>query len=192
MQKRKDVLTTGQVAHICHVAPRTVTKWFDTGQLKGYRIPGSKDRRIPANELIRFMKAHDMPTDELEAGQMRILIIDSDWEYSEKLAESLSQKPNFQPQVASNSFDAGIMAQKMVPHVIFINLLSQDIDTTQVCQHIRTNPELAGTKVVAIAEHLGDNEIAALIQKGFDGVLDDPNDFVQAESVIKEVTAIVY
>jgi len=45
MQKRKDVLTTGQVAQICNVAPRTVTKWFDSGRLKGYRIPGSKDRK---------------------------------------------------------------------------------------------------------------------------------------------------
>ena len=59
MQKRKDVLTTGQVAEICSVAPRTVTKWFDSGQLKGYRIPGSRDRRIPTSELIRFMIAVD-------------------------------------------------------------------------------------------------------------------------------------
>src|SRR5688500_1648862 len=41
----KDVLTTGKVAKICNVAPRTVSKWFDVGVLDGYRIPGSKDRR---------------------------------------------------------------------------------------------------------------------------------------------------
>ncbi|MFA6426095.1 MAG: helix-turn-helix domain-containing protein, partial [Phycisphaerae bacterium] len=40
--RRKDIFTTGQVAQICKVAPRTVTKWFDTGQLKGYRIPGGR------------------------------------------------------------------------------------------------------------------------------------------------------
>ena len=33
------VFTTGQVAKICKVAPRTVSKWFDSGRLKGYRIP---------------------------------------------------------------------------------------------------------------------------------------------------------
>ena len=49
----KDVLTTGEVAKICNVAPRTVSKWFDTGALTGYRIPGSKDRRIPLTQLIR-------------------------------------------------------------------------------------------------------------------------------------------
>ncbi|NLE61752.1 MAG: helix-turn-helix domain-containing protein, partial [Planctomycetes bacterium] len=29
MSKPKDVLTTGDVARICNVAPRTVSKWFD-------------------------------------------------------------------------------------------------------------------------------------------------------------------
>ncbi len=50
----KDVLTTGEVAKICNVASRTVSKWFDSGQLRGYRIPGSKDRRIPVANLVKF------------------------------------------------------------------------------------------------------------------------------------------
>ena len=63
MAKGDKVLTTGDVARICHVAPRTVHKWFDTGLLKGYRIPGSRDRRIPIAELRRFMEANNMPMD---------------------------------------------------------------------------------------------------------------------------------
>ncbi len=192
MQKRKDVLTTGQVAQICNVAPRTVTKWFDSGQLKGYRIPGSKDRRIPTSELVRFMKAHDIPTDELEIGQMRILIIDTDWEYSEKIAEFFHDKQNYQVHTASNSFDAGLMAQKVIPHIIMINLMAQDIDAGQVCKYIRSNPELAGGKVIAIAENLGENETAALMSKGFDAVLTDPNAFDEAASMVQQLSAIIY
>lgn len=60
------VFTTGQVAKICGVAPRTVSKWFDSGRLKGYRIPGGPDRRIPRENLIRFLKEHGMPLGELE------------------------------------------------------------------------------------------------------------------------------
>jgi len=40
------VFTTGQVAKICKVAPRTVSKWFDSGRLKGYRIPGSPGSQV--------------------------------------------------------------------------------------------------------------------------------------------------
>ena len=61
MAKGKKVLTTGEVAEICNVASRTVGKWFDGGLLKGYRIPGSRDRRIPVGELVRFMKAYEIP-----------------------------------------------------------------------------------------------------------------------------------
>jgi uncharacterized protein (TIGR02996 family)/excisionase family DNA binding protein len=58
---RRMVFTTGQVAKICQVAPRTVSKWFDSGKLRGYRIPGSQNRRIPRVNLIRFLKENNMP-----------------------------------------------------------------------------------------------------------------------------------
>lgn len=57
----KHVLTTGEAARLCSVAPRTVSKWFDGGRLAGYRIPGSKDRRIPRDTLVRFMRQHGIP-----------------------------------------------------------------------------------------------------------------------------------
>ena len=61
----KTIFTAGEVAKICKVAPRTVFKWFDSGRLRGYRIPGSQDRRIPREHLIRFLKEHGMPLDGL-------------------------------------------------------------------------------------------------------------------------------
>lgn len=192
MQKRKDVLTTGQVAHICNVAPRTVTKWFDSGQLKGYRIPGSRDRRIPTNELIRFMKAHHIPTDALEIGKMRILIIDSDFESADNLSTALQNKRNYEVQTAQNSFDAGLIAHQLIPHVILINLMAHDIDANQICQYARSNKDLAGTKVIAMAANLGQSETAALIQKGFDAVIEDSSDLQKIATTIQEATAIIY
>ena len=192
MQKRKDVLTTGQVAQICNVAPRTVTKWFDSGQLKGYRIPGSKDRRIPTSELIRFMKAHNMPTDTLEAGKMRILLIDSDWQNTEQMAEALAAKRNYQVITASNSFDAGLMAQKASPHVIMINLMANDIDANLICKYVRTNQELSTAKIIAIAANISESETTALLKKGFDAVVNEPSDLKQTLDTINEVTAIIY
>jgi hypothetical protein len=60
-EKNMKIYTTGQIAKICQVAPRTVGKWFDTGTLKGYKIPGSRDRRIPEPNLISFMKEQGFP-----------------------------------------------------------------------------------------------------------------------------------
>lgn len=54
-------LTSGQVARLLCVAPRTVAKWFDTGRLKGYRIPGSADRRVPHAILLSFCREYGIP-----------------------------------------------------------------------------------------------------------------------------------
>ena len=192
MIKLKDVLTTGQVAQICNVAPRTVTKWFDAGQLKGYRIPGSRDRRIPANELVRFMRTHNIPTDGIELGKMRVLIIDNDWETSEALAKVLKSKKDYEVHTAQNSFDAGLIAHKLVPHAVLLSLMSTGIDAGQICKYIRSNEDLSGTKVIAVAGSLDAAQTEALIAKGFDAVLSSTADYDQAVKVIEQVTAIIY
>jgi len=64
MAKGKKVFSAGEVAEICNIATRTVHKWFDSGLLGGYRIPSSGDRRIPVDELLRFMKQYSIPVPE--------------------------------------------------------------------------------------------------------------------------------
>lgn len=60
------VLTTREVAKICGVAPRTVANWIDAKVLRGYCIPGSKDRRIIIRYLREFMQANDMNIEALD------------------------------------------------------------------------------------------------------------------------------
>ena len=123
IQKRTDnrpkVLTTGQVARICSVAPRTVSKWFDMGQLRGYRIPGSRDRRIPVDLLIRFMKAHNMPLNGLDAGPGRVLLVLSDMQLSQTVRQQLEQA-GFQVETAQGEFQAGLQAERFHPHVVVL------------------------------------------------------------------------
>ena len=56
-----EAFRTGQVAKVCKVATQTVVRWIDSGLLCGYRIPGSKDRRVTRAKLIEFMDKHEMP-----------------------------------------------------------------------------------------------------------------------------------
>jgi len=192
MHRRKDVLTTGQVAQICNVAPRTVTKWFDSGQLKGYRIPGSRDRRIPTSELIRFMKAHNMPTDALDTGMLRVLVLDSDESRAQGLASALRQKRDYEVFVGLNSFDGGLLAQRRQPHVILINLMARDIDAGRICEHIRADEDLSTIRIVALAGHLGAAEARALQQKGYDAVVTGTGDIDALIRTIEQVTSILY
>lgn len=58
-----EVFTTGQVAAICQFAPRTVGKLIDAGHLKGYRIPGSNERRVLRADLEKFLRTNGMPVE---------------------------------------------------------------------------------------------------------------------------------
>ncbi|MHC4792629.1 MAG: helix-turn-helix domain-containing protein, partial [Planctomycetota bacterium] len=171
MAKGKNVLTTGEVAKICNVAPRTVSKWFDSGQLKGYRIPGSKDRRIPVSELMRFMKVHNMPTTALPVGKIRVLLVDSNGKASSALADTLRNKANYEVRTVQSNFETGVVAQRFAPHVLLINLLAADIDATDIYKNIRATEDLQTIKIIALANQLGDSESAALMHKGFDGCI---------------------
>ena len=192
MAKGKNVLTTGDVAKICNVAPRTVSKWFDSGRLKGYRIPGSKDRRIPVNELIRFMKMHNMPTTELSVGKMRVLIVDSNEDAASALADTLRSRAGYEVQTVGSTFETGVVAQKFAPHVLLVNLLAEGIAATEICKNVRDDEELQTIKVLALANQLSEAESTALLQKGFDGYISDFADATEVIRKIEETTAIIY
>lgn len=192
MAKGKNVLTTGEVARICNVAPRTVSKWFDSGQLGGYRIPGSKDRRIPLNELTRFMKVHNMPTDALPAGKTRVLLVDDAAVAGNGMVEALESRGGYDVEVASSTFETGAAAHRFAPHVLLINLLAKNIDARALCTSIRGSEEFETIKIIALANQLSDQEANALLQKGFDGYVSDPSDPAEIIRKIEQATAIIY
>jgi excisionase family DNA binding protein len=193
MARNRDVLTTGEVARICKVAPRTVTKWFDSGQLHGYRIPGSKDRRIPVNQLVRFMRQNNMPLDGmLHFTKTRILIVDDEAEIVDMLRDLLAQQTTYDVQVARNGFEAGLAAERIKPHVILLDINLGDINGKEVCKTIRMNPELQMTKVLAMSGQLTDEEAKALLTQGFEGFLKKPFTIQQVIQAIEDAVAVVY
>ena len=192
MAKGKDVLTTGDVAKICHVAPRTVSKWFDNGQLKGYRIPGSKDRRIPVSELIRFMKMHNMPTSALPVGKIRVLVADSNDKTASALADILQSEADYEVKTVRSNFGTGAIVHKFAPHVLLVSLLSEDIDAMSICECIHTHEDLRTIKIIALVNNLSESESEALMQKGFDGYVPYSADAKEVIKRIEEATAIIY
>ncbi len=192
MAKGKSVLTTGDVAKICNVAPRTVSKWFDNGRLKGYRIPGSKDRRIPLNELVRFMKTHNMPLSQLPIAKIRVLIADSNTETASILADNLKAKTDYEVQTVHGNFETGLVAQKFTPHVLIVNLFDKSIDAADICRNIHSTNDLEAIKVIAIANISNELEANALFEKGFDNWITNPSDITDVIKKIEEATTIIY
>ena len=105
----KTVYTTGEAAKICKVSQQTIIRCFDSGQLKGFRVPGSRFRRIPRDQLFAFMKDNGIPTEALESGKRKVLIVDDDEELVELMREAFEHDGRFDIRTANNGFDAGML-----------------------------------------------------------------------------------
>ena len=157
----KTIFTTGQVAKICKVAPRTVSKWFDSGRLRGYRIPGSQDRRIPREHLIRFLKEHGMPLGELEDEAMgKILLVGSDLTTRSSLNEKISND-DFKIEIAASGFEAGIQAESIHPDCVVVDFVMGREEALMIAQNLRRNTEFTETVLIGL---LSDEDNAS----GFD------------------------
>ena len=187
----KDVLTTGEVARICNVASRTVSKWFDSGQLAGYRIPGSKDRRIPVSNLMQFMKKHSIPMDGLRSGAPRVLIVDSDPATAETLRKVLAEQTRYDVHVASGAFAAGAECEKFRPHVILLDVHMPEAESGAFCAFVRGSDELQMTKIIGMSNRLTEGQIAQLVGRGYDSVLRKPFTVRQVIESIEHAHALV-
>jgi excisionase family DNA binding protein len=118
----KTVLTTGEVASICKVAARTVSKWIDTGRLEGYRIPGSRDRRVTRESLESFIRENGLPTGGLSSGTAeRVLVVDADTSIATMLAESLAQETGRETRTARTAFEAGVTCARFQPDWLVVD-----------------------------------------------------------------------
>ena len=187
----KDVLTTGEVAKICNVAARTVSKWFDSGQLEGYRIPGSKDRRIPVANLQQFMKSHGIPLDGLMTGATRVLICDSDQAVCETLCGVLSEESNCDVRTAKSMFDFGVQCERFRPHVVLVDTSQPAFDANSFMESIRSNEELTHCKVVAMSGTATDGQAISLTRMGFDASLRKPFTVRQALECVQSAAAVI-
>jgi excisionase family DNA binding protein len=181
----KKVFTTGQVAKICQVAPRTVSKWFDSGRLRGYRIPGSQDRRIPREALIRFLKENGMPMGNLEEeGWHKILIIGAEKLFINRVQELLPEDEDFKYNLAASGFEAGIQAESFHPDTIVIDLGMGRSEALQIAQTLRRNPAYENTLMVGLA---GEDEAAPeqLTTYGFNELFKKPFDVALLAERIK-------
>ncbi|HUU83818.1 MAG TPA: response regulator [Phycisphaerae bacterium] len=191
MDRRREVLTTGQVARICNVAPRTVSKWFDSGQLRGYRIPGSKDRRIPVAYLIRFMRAHSMPLNGLDEGQTHVLVVDGDTDLLSVLRESLEADGAYSVSAATSAFEAGVIAGQHLPEIMVVDVTLPDLIPRQLVHALRANEDLRGVRLIGTSGGITEGQGQALMQDGFDNYLRKPFEIRQLIQAIEELVAVV-
>ncbi len=137
-------------------------------------MPGSRFRRIPRKDLLQFMKSNDIPTDALESTKRRVLVVDDDEQIIELFLDVLSRDDRFEVKSARTGYDAGMMTEQFRPHLVLLDYMLPDINGNLVCDRIRSNPELAGTKIIVISGVVNQDEIDTLLRSGADDFVKKP------------------
>jgi two-component system, OmpR family, response regulator len=180
MSSTKTVFTTGEAAKICKVSQQTIIRCFDNGTLKGFRVPGSRFRRIPRDHLFCFMKDNGIPTDALESGKKKLLIVDDDQDLVELLVDAFERDGRFELRTANNGFDAGMQVKEFRPDAVILDVMLPDINGREVCQRVRSDKTLDSVKIICISGMVEDDKIADLKSSG-------ANDFMQKPFTTEEL-----
>jgi excisionase family DNA binding protein len=170
----KTVFTTGEAAKICKVSQQTIIRCFDNGQLKGFRVPGSRFRRIPREMLYKFMKDNGIPTDALESGKRKVLLVDDDVELVELMTKVLEDDGRFEVRVATTGFDAGMMVKEYRPDLIVLDVMLPDINGKEVCHRVRADNTLEDVRILCISGMIEEDKIQDLRLSGADDFLHKP------------------
>ncbi|HOM60651.1 MAG TPA: response regulator [Anaerohalosphaeraceae bacterium] len=182
MEKMKELFTTGEAADICKVSQQTIIRCFDSGRLEGFRVPGSRFRRIPRESLIKFMKDNNIPLDNLLGdGKIKVLIVDDDDEIVELMVDVLSRDGRFEIRTASSGYDAGIQTQQFLPDVILLDYMLPDVNGNIVCRTIKSNPNFAHIHIIIVSGVVNREEIDDLLSAG-------ASEFIPKPFNISEIT----
>ncbi len=175
----KTVFTTGEAAKICKVSQQTIIRCFDNGQLKGFRVPGSKFRRIPREALHKFMKDNGIPTDALESGRRKVLLVDDEVDIVEMIHRALEEDGRFEVKIAANGFDAGMMVKEYRPDLIILDVMLPDINGKEVCHRVRQDSSLEDVRIICISGMVEEDKIQELKLAGADDFMHKPFDVDQ-------------
>lgn len=170
----KDVYTTGEAAKICKVSQQTIIRCFDSGQLKGFRVPGSRFRRIPRAELFMFMRDNGIPTDVLESGKRKIMVVDDDVALVELITDMLERDGRFEVRSVNNGFDAGMMVKEYHPDLLVLDVMLPDINGKEVCTRVRGDATMDDVKIICISGMVEQDKIEDLRQSGANEFLQKP------------------
>lgn len=200
MDKIKNLFTTGEAAEVCNISQQTIIRCFDSGRLDGFRIPGSRFRRIPRENLIKFMKDNGIPLDNLNSqktGKIKVLIVDDDAEIIELMVDVLSRDGRFEIRTAASGYDAGLQTEQFRPDVIILDYMLPDVNGNIVCRTIKSNPEFENIKIIIVSGVANPEEVQELLGAGAIDFLKKPFNIAELvdrilEAVGKEYAAAVH
>ncbi|MCX5769694.1 MAG: response regulator [Candidatus Hydrogenedentes bacterium] len=147
----KQSFSTSEVAKYCHVTADTIRKWAEAGRIRVFKTPGGH-RRIRREDLLKFLQENEIPIHEdLGTSDVKILIVDDEKAVVSVIRRFLERsQTGFEIEVAMDGFDAGHLVATFKPDIVFLDLRLPGMDGFEVTRRIKSDPQHAGTKIIAM------------------------------------------
>jgi excisionase family DNA binding protein len=184
----KSIYTTHEVSRLLHVNPRSVINWIEQSLLPSYRTPGGH-RRIRRDDLLAFLRKHQIPTPEsLVEGKFNVLIVDDEREIVDLIKTFLSRQGGYDVTSASDGITALLEVGRLKPDLLILDIMIPGVDGIEVCRRIKedaTNRSI----IIAVsgnAEHEND-----IIRAGADVFMVKPLDLERLQSEARRLLRVL-
>ena len=117
----------------------------------------------------------------------RILIVDDEEIIRELLADTF-RDTNYTIELATCGYDAGVLAERIHPDVILLDILLPDVDGREICKQIRRNPVTADAKIIAVTALKEPAQIEEIKAAGADDHIGKPFD---VDEIRDKVSAMI-
>lgn len=194
----KESFTTGEVARICRIAPKTVINYCEAGKIRNLKSPITNYRRIPRDSLLEFMRTFGIPDTEIERIEKKsILIVEDDKKVQKTLQDMIKEVFSDRVKVASarDGYEALLALGTELPDLLVLDIGLPSIDGYEVCKRIREHVSTRGLRILAITG-LPDKEAEQkILQAGADSCLRKPiklSAFKDAMATLLWMRGVVY
>jgi DNA-binding response OmpR family regulator len=126
------------------------------------------------------MKDNGIPTDALESGRKKLLIVDDDQDLVDLMRDGFERDGRFEIRTANNGFDAGMQVKEFRPDLVVLDVMLPDINGREVCQRVRSDRTMDTVKILCISGMVEADKIADLRSAG-------ANDFMQKPFTIDQL-----
>lgn len=143
-------LTPGEIARLCDVHQRTVSRWIASGKLKGHQLPGRGDYRVVEADFLAFAESHGLPVSTALANRKTLLVVDDEAPVRAALNRLFSMH-GYTVIEAENSFAAGALLEREQPALITLDLMMPGICLEQVFEFLKAQSHRARIPVFVIS-----------------------------------------
>jgi excisionase family DNA binding protein len=184
----KSIYTTHEVSRLLHVNPRSVINWIEQSLLPSYRTPGGH-RRIRRDDLLAFLRKHQIPTPEsLVEGKFTVLIVDDEQEIVDIMRVFLQRQGGYEITSAADGISALIEVGRTKPDLLILDIMIPGVDGIEVCRRIKAD---SNNRTIIIAVSGSAEHEKRILQAGADVFMTKPIDLDKLHAESKRLLRVL-